>query len=235
MLPLIILRPEPGASATAAAARALGLEVFCWPLSEIIPLAWQPPAPEDFDALLLGSANALRHGGAALAAYRGKPAYAVGEATADAARAHGLAVAGQGRGGLQSLLAQIDPGHSRLLRLAGHERVAITLPPGHRIETRVVYTARPVALPPQAAQILARPCTVLLHSGGTAMQFDRVCEALGADRSTIRLAAIGPRVALRAGKGWGALAHAPTPSDAALLALAEQMCQEVLPNPISDT
>ena len=79
-LPIIAIRPEPGCGATLAAGREAGLAVEAWPLFEVWPLAWDAPPADSFDALLLGSANALRHGGTALAAYRGKPAYAVGEA-----------------------------------------------------------------------------------------------------------------------------------------------------------
>lgn len=78
MIPLIVIRPQPGCDASVAAARARGLDAHGFPLFAVRALDWQPPAPDSFDALLIGSANALRHGGAALAAWRGKPAYAVG-------------------------------------------------------------------------------------------------------------------------------------------------------------
>ena len=82
MTPLIVIRPQPGCDASVAAARAFGLVAQGHPLFEVRPLEWDAPDPASFDALLIGSANALRHGGAALAQYRGRPAYVVGETTA---------------------------------------------------------------------------------------------------------------------------------------------------------
>ena len=116
-MPVIVIRPEPGCSATVAAAQALGLDARAFPLFEVEPCHWDAPGAETFDALLIGSANALRQGGAALAAYAGMPAYCVGEATAQAAQAAGLRIAATGNGGLQAVLAQIAPDHRRLLRL----------------------------------------------------------------------------------------------------------------------
>ena len=87
MIPVIVIRPQPGCDATVAAASDMDLEVHGFPLFEVRPLAWEAPDPDEIDALLIGSANALRHAGAALSAFRGKPTYTVGETTAEAARA----------------------------------------------------------------------------------------------------------------------------------------------------
>ena len=76
MIPLIVIRAEPGASASAAAARDAGLPATACPLFEVRPAAWAAPPPDSFDALLIGSANAFRHGGTRLADYRDKPVYA---------------------------------------------------------------------------------------------------------------------------------------------------------------
>ncbi|HUD28643.1 MAG TPA: uroporphyrinogen-III synthase [Novosphingobium sp.] len=225
-LPVLILRPEPGASATLAAARDAGLSARAFPLFHVRGLSWDPVPREEIDALLLGSANALRHGGPDLAAYRGLPVYAVGETTAEAARAAGLDVVATGRGGLQAMLDALEPGHRRLLRLAGRERVELAIPRGVEVLTREVYASEPLPLPPQLVDLLARPALVLLHSGEAAAHFACRCDEAGIDRARIRLAAIGPRVASRAGAGWAALRSAPTPVDAALLALAARMCQE---------
>ncbi|MFC0206383.1 uroporphyrinogen-III synthase [Novosphingobium soli] len=228
-LRVLVLRPEPGAAATHAAARARGLRAEAFPLFAVRPLAWQPVPPGDVDALLLGSANALRHGGAALAAYRGLPAYAVGETTALAARAAGLEVVAAGAGGLQTLVEGLAPRHRRLLRLAGRERVALTVPPGVSVTTREVYASEPLAPSPGLLAALSGPALALLHSGEAAARFAQVCEAAAIDRSQVALAAIGPRVAARAGTGWAALRCAAAPHDAALLALAVEMCQEAAP------
>jgi len=226
MTPLIVIRPQPGCDTSVAAARALGLDAHGFPLFAVRALDWTPPVPDSFDALLIGSANALRHGGAALAAWRGKPAYAVGRTTAEAARAAGLDVIATGHGGLQAMLAGLAPDHRRLLRLAGRERVDLTAPTGTTIDERVLYASEPQPLPPELAALLADGAVVLLHSGEAARHFAALCEAHGLDRARIALAAIGPRVAAAAGQGWAALAAAPSPDDDALLALANQMCQE---------
>ena len=91
MRPVIILRPEPGASETAARARKLGLQPRLCPLFEARPVSWDAPPPERFDALLMTSAQAARLGGSQLVRYQALPAYAVGSATAQAMAEHGFA------------------------------------------------------------------------------------------------------------------------------------------------
>ena len=222
MIPLVLIRPEPGCAASLAAARAMGLKAFGFPLFVIEPVAWQAPPRDSFDAVLLGSANALRHAGSELAACRGKPAYAVGEATAEAARQAGLHVVGVAKGGLQGLMPRIDPAHRRLLRLCGQERVPLNPPPGATMIERVVYASKALPLPAALADLLQQPAVVALHSAEAARHFASLCQ----DRGLVRLACIGPRVSEAAGSGWAAVAAAPVPDDAALLALAARMCQE---------
>lgn len=226
MIPVVVIRPQPGCDATLEAARALGLDARGFPLFEVRSVAWDPPAAHTFDALLLGSANAPRHAGPALAGYRGKPAYAVGEVTAESARAAGLDVVATGTGGLKALLPHVRPEHRRLLRLSGRERVALTPPRGVSIDERVVYEIEPLPLPPDLASLLAGQAIVLLHSAEAAHHFAQLCDSRSIARANLRLAALGPRVARAAGEGWGALVAAEAPSDTALLALAGQMCQD---------
>ena len=57
---VLVLRPEPGASATVERARELGLDAVAVPLFEIEPVAWEAPEAARFDGLLLTSANAVR-------------------------------------------------------------------------------------------------------------------------------------------------------------------------------
>ena len=225
MTPLIVVRPQPGCDATVRAAQGLGLDAIGHPLFELGPIAWQPPDPAGFDALLIGSANALRHGGAALARFRGMPAYVVGETTAAAVRDAGMDVAGVGEGGLQALLGSLRSDHQRLLRLTARERVELAPPPGISITERVTYASEPRAMPKELAELLAGGAVVLLHSGEAARHFAAQCEAKGIARGKIALAALAPRIAAAAGSGWAAVAAAPAPRDQALLALAGQMCQ----------
>lgn len=225
MMPVIVLRPEPGCAATLAAARARGLDAQGYPLFEVRSCEWDAPAPDAFDALLLGSANGLRHAGPALAAYAGKPAWCVGEATAQAAQAAGLRVCAAGSGGLQPVLDRVDPAHRRLLRLCGAERIALAPPPGIELIERVIYESAALPIPDPLAARLADGAVILLHSGEAASHFARECERLGIAKARLHLAALGPRIAAAAGDGWASLAHTASPDDAALLALAGELCQ----------
>ena len=58
---LLIVRPQPGADATAARVNAAGHMAVCLPLFATQPVAWDLPNIDDFDGILLTSANALRH------------------------------------------------------------------------------------------------------------------------------------------------------------------------------
>lgn len=225
MIPLVVIRPEPGCAASVAAARELGLVAHGFPLFAVVPLAWEAPAPEHFDALLVGSANAFRHGGAALARFRGLPVHAVGAVTAAAAQDAGFAVAARGRGGLQAVLDAVPAG-TRLLRLAGAERVDLVPPAGVKLAERVVYASQPRAMPPALAALLAGPAAILLHSAEAARHFAAECDRLCLSRAAIALATIGPRVTAAAGAGWRAIATAATPDEAALLAQARDLCQD---------
>jgi uroporphyrinogen-III synthase len=224
--PIVVIRPQPGCDATVDAARSLGLDAQGIPLFEVGPVTWDPPAPDSFDALLLGSANAPRHAGAALCAYAGKPAYSVGAVTAEAARAAGLDVVAIGSGGLKALVPLLRPEHRRLLRLSGRERMTLTPPRGVSIDERVVYASEPLPMPAALPPLLRRQPVVLLHSAEAAHRFAELCDDHHLAREAIALAALGPRIARAAGGGWAALAVASAATDAALLALARQMCQE---------
>jgi uroporphyrinogen-III synthase len=221
-LPVIAIRPEPGCSATVAAGEALGLAMRGVPLTAIRPRGWEPPAGK-IDALLLGSANAVRQAGASLAPFRGCPAYAVGEATAAAAREAGLVVARTGQGGLQSLLDGLST-PMRLLRLAGEEHLPLRPPPGISIDTCIVYAAQPLPMPDELAQTLGEGALVLLHSAAAARHLAGECDRLGILRERVGLAALGPRILEAAGPGWQLARAAAEPSEPALLALAADLC-----------
>ncbi|MBW8785446.1 MAG: uroporphyrinogen-III synthase [Novosphingobium sp.] len=224
-VPLIAIRPEPGCSATVATAEALGLTARGFPLFEIEPRAWHAPERIEFDALLIGSANALRHAGPELERYSGLPTYVVGEVTAGACRAAGFEVVAVGSGGLQEVLGRVETRHRRLLRLAGEERIALDPPPGITLIERVVYVSRPLPMPTGLTELLSAPAVVLLHSAAAARHFAAECARQGVARANVALAAIGPRVAAAAGGGWREVATASQTGDSALLALAREMCQ----------
>lgn len=222
--PLIVLRPEPGCGETIAAARLLGLDPVAAPLFAIEPLAWRAPDPAGFDGLLAGSANAFRHGGEPLRQLRSLPVHAVGERTAEAARAAGFVVATVGAGGLQSSIDALVP-PLRLLRLSGEARVALAVPPGIELAERVIYRAVALSLSEEAARHLAGGAVALLHSGEAARGFAAECGRLGIARRRVAIAALAPRIADAAGAGWEEVRIAREATDGALLALAKDMCQ----------
>ena len=226
MVPLVIIRPEPGNLATTAAARALALDARGFPLFEVVAKSWEAVLPDRYDALLVGSANVFRLGGRGLAALRSLPVYAVGAATAAAAQAAGFTLAVTGAGAIQALLGELAPGHQHLLRLTGQERVTLALPTGTSIDERVVYVSQPRALPGELEALLRQPAIVALHSAEAAQHLTAECVRCGIRRAPLRLAALSARIGAAAGDGWGEVAAAALPDDKALLALARQMCQE---------
>jgi uroporphyrinogen-III synthase len=84
-----VTRSEPGASATGCRLEALGHVPLVAPLLAVEPLPAPPGLPEALAALAFTSANGVR---AFAAAFSGRnwPVFAVGEATAAAARAEGF-------------------------------------------------------------------------------------------------------------------------------------------------
>jgi uroporphyrinogen-III synthase len=168
----------------------------------------------------------VRHSGSGLRRLKGLPVYAVGERTAAAAREGGFRVECVGSGGLQALL-DTQAGLLRLLRLAGDERVALDPPAGVTIEERVVYRARPLPLVEPAIDALGAGAVALLHSGNAARRLGEECDRLGIARASVSLAALAPAIAEAAGRGWRVVRSAQTLSDAALLAIASDMCQEL--------
>jgi uroporphyrinogen-III synthase len=217
---VIVLRPEPGASETVARARQLGLDAIAVPLFRIEPLDWAAPDPTDFDALLLTSTNAVRQGGAQLQGLQGLPVYAVGGATAGAARRAGFTVVQAGSGGIEELLAEM-PGELRLLHLCGEDRKT-TSPNRHAIMQIAVYRAKPIDSPPLAA---IQGALALIHSPRAGRRFAELVRR----RSSIRVAALSPAAAQAAGPGWEAIEAADQPTDEALLALAARLCNKPQP------
>lgn len=225
MRPLLVLRPEPGATATIDRARALGLTAIAAPLFTVRPLAWTAPDPASHDALMLTSANAVRHGGADISRYRHLPLFVVGEATAAAARAGGFKPTVVGKGDAADLLETMAQyGVRRALHLCGREHRAVDRP-GLGVVRLPVYAAEAVdRLPEQAVTALEGGAVVLLHSPRAARRFAELLEAADIVRGAVRIAAISQSAVEAAGTGWAATAVAKTPDDPALLAAAFALC-----------
>lgn len=217
--PIAILRPAPGGDATASRVRAAGLKPLLVPLFEIAPLAWTPPDPTGFDALLLTSANAARHAGPGLAALSRLPALAVGPETGLAAERAGLRVVERGNRGVAALFAR-QPSNQRLLWLAGRDRIAI-----EHVSIRAVipvYANEGVTLSYEQAMRLTGS-VALVHSARAALQLGAQLDAHGIPRKSVRMAAISARAADADGRGWDRVAIAAQPSDAALIGAAQRL------------
>ncbi|MCP9222651.1 uroporphyrinogen-III synthase [Erythrobacter sp. LQ02-29] len=221
---IVAIRPEPGLTETLTRAHHMGLRVTGLPLSQAEPVGWTPPAVA-YDGLLVGSANVFRHGGSELEKLRDVPVLAVGERTADAARRTGWRVEATGEGGLQALLDALPAQPRRLLRLAGEQRVELAVPDSVEIDTVTLYRMRHHQVTPAQGALFSRGSVVLLHSGEAAAHFARECERSGIERNALSLAALAPRIAEAAGPGWGKVRVAPAPNDAALLAIAGELCE----------
>ena len=223
MPPVLAIRPEPGLTATLELGRSKDLDMRGFALSEVVAVDWEMPPLERFDALLLGSANAIRHGGENLNKLTHLPVHAVGQATAREAKEAGFIVARTGKGGLQTVLDAVPP-PVHYLRLVGSEYVELSPPEGVSFEPLQVYDVQPREFSQNAAKWLAKEPIVLLHSGAMTRQFTKECNRLGVDRSRITLAAMGPRNAEPAGEGWRAIHVSDAPNDTALLEMVRAVC-----------
>lgn len=223
---LLILRPQPGADASAARAREMGLEPVIAPLFTLQPLDWEPPDPADIDAVFLTSANAARAAGPARAAFVDLPCYAVGEATAAAAKEAGFSNVRPGPGDVAALLdLAAASGVRSPLHLCGRDHIEVEHPQLKLIR-RIVYAAEPVPdLPGQAHEAIERGAIVLLHSPRAASTFAGLIDAAGLARSYIPIAAISAAALAAAGAGWKLGDYARTPRDEALLELAAKLCK----------
>lgn len=218
MTRVLVLRPEPGASSTVERARERGLDAVAIPLFEIEPLEWKSPDAASFDGLLITSANAIRAAGHQLKDLRGLPVYAVGGATAEAAREAGFDVASSGDAGVERLLGSIEA-DLRLLHLCGEDRKEVA-DAKQRIDAIPVYRSRAkddVDLSP------AQRGVAMIHSPRAGRRF---AQLVGTNKETFSIAAISDDAAAAVGDGWAAVESADAPTDEALLALTERLCNK---------
>jgi uroporphyrinogen-III synthase len=210
---LLILRAEPGASETAARARAMGLDPVVAPLFEIRGIAAPVTDSSPYEAVLLTSANGARHAPAGLT---GLPCFAVGDGTATAARSAGFADVrtGPSDGGAAAAM-MAEAGVRRALHVCGSDRAPFT-ESGVAIDRCVVYVAEPLPWQPLDGAGVA-----MIHSPRAGSRFADLVKA----RSRIAIAAISAAAAAAAGEGWAAKVVAAAPRDAALLELAAELCK----------
>jgi len=222
---LVILRPEPGASASLNRASALGLDAITMPLFGIHSLAWTTPDPDLFDAVFATSANAMRYGGAGLARFRHLPLHAVGEATAEAAREAGFTNVLAGTGTVDELLSSLSP-KVRLFHPCGRDRRDLSAA-RQVIMSVPVYAAEALPVPEEFAVIA--DAVIAVHSPRAGERLAELTDSAGIDRSAVRIAAISDAAAAAAGTGWADVVSAAEPNDAALLELAARLCEKPQP------
>jgi len=223
-----ITRAQPGADATAERVRALGHEALVAPLLEVRAL-------EDVEIDLIGvaalaftSANGVR-AFADLSAERQLRVFAVGAATAQAARSAGFKLVLSADGDVDALAEGIGQRRNELRGAVLHPGAAE--PAGdlmaalekHGVTARqvVLYETQPVKLEAEAAGLLVQADAVLLHSPRAAKALSAVLKAhpapklrvLGLSKAVVRPLARTP---------LEARAFPPMPLEAALLNLIDR-------------
>lgn len=218
-LRVAVTRATPEAEATAERLRAMGAEPVLAPLLTIAPREFDADL-DGVQALLFTSRNGVRAFAAASDA-RGARVFAVGDATAEAAREAGFSdvrsAGGDGAALAALAAATLDPAEGKLLHVAGAhvagDLVGALEAAGFKVERRIAYEARAATALPAA---FAGPLDVVLfHSARAAETFVRL-GAPGAEHLTA--ACISPAVAAAARKAvWKCVVVAPAPREDALL------------------
>ena len=232
MTRVLVTRPEPGASRTAARLRELGFEPVVLPLSEThaLPVALEtlPRAA----ALLMTSANAVRHVPAdVLRQLADLPCHVVGPKTAAVAREAGLSVVETGSGDARHLAERIAPSLAgrTVVYLCGRVRSLdfeeFLAEQGVKVLPIETYDTLPVDYPgkvvatglagqPVEAALLysakaAQAYSTLVQRPELARYFERTCVLALSVRVAQAVSAVSP----------GRLAVATRPDENALLAL----------------
>lgn len=158
---ILVTRPEPGAAETAARLAAMGHRALSAPMLTIRPRPPLPAGRSAPQAMLITSANAV----AALPeSFRSIPVFAVGDATAERARAAGFAAvesAGRDAVALATLVAaRCDPAGAPLLLASGLGQGMPLLrdlrAAGFLVRRRVAYAAAPAEALPATIQTALR-------------------------------------------------------------------------------
>ncbi|MGL5839734.1 MAG: uroporphyrinogen-III synthase [Sphingorhabdus sp.] len=225
---LLIIRPEPGATASAKRAHEAGFEPVVVPFFEVRPRDWVAPNADRFDALLITSANAVRHAGSQLQVLAHLPVHAVGINSAQASADAGLRLASTGMTDVADAIeAAAAAAHRRLIWLAGEDRT-LPCPPGDmRIEPYTVYASEPLKLSVKSKRLVEQCPLVALHSARAAHAFADYIDRQKLKRGDFLLAAFSSGIANVAGKDWKRIAIAKAPNDQALLSAAWAVVKDV--------
>ena len=204
---VVVTRPHADGARTAAALEARGHEVLLAPLMQVervtaaLSGAW--------GGVIVTSANAPGAiDDAARPALLGLPVYAVGQRSAEAARAAGftdVACADGDARDLVRLIAQRQkPAKAPLLYLAGEDRAADLIEAlaarGLAAELRVVYRAVTLPFPRRWKPATSRPCCIFPGAARRAMWRARVTPALPTRRWRCCIIACRTRSPSRSGR-----------------------------------
>jgi uroporphyrinogen-III synthase len=229
---LLIIRPQPGADATARRVRDAGFEPVIMSLFTIEPLPWEMGPLAHYDAVLLTSGNTVRAAGDALKQLVGLPIYAVGAATARALEQLALQPAYVGTDGVDALIGTAsDGGHKKLLWLAGEEHSTPQPRPGIDLDIRMVYRSKASSAPVNFADSVRQSGAVMLHSSIAARHFASLCDATAIARYETSIAAFSQSIADSAGEGWATVVVARQPNDSALLSEVQRRFTTVTRDP----
>lgn len=225
-----LTRPEEDAAAMAAAVEALGYRALVEPLLQIVAKPAAPLELAGVQALALSSRHALP---ALPPAARGLPVFAVGQATAAAARAAGcqqvLPAAGDAQALAALIIARCRPAAGAILHLAGQDvrpgLAEALAEAGFALRRVTVYEA--VAAQALSPALIARwrarkIAAVLLFSPRTARILVDLLQAHGLHSSvdTARAICLSESVAASCRTlAWRALEIAARPDREAMLAL----------------
>ena len=230
----LVTRPRSESHSLAALLAARGIEPVIEPMIEIVDHDAALPALSGVQAILCTSANGVR----ALAragGERGVPVFAVGDATARAARDAGFAAVESAGGDVDDLarlaVARLRPAGGRLLHIAGSEvagdLAGLLGTAGFTVERAVLYEARAAAtLSRRTAELIADGdiALALFFSPRTAAIFARLVDAAGVSGGLAATAALS--ISASADAALGPLPFhdrvlAAAPTQAALLALID--------------
>lgn len=194
---LLVTRPAEDAAPLADRLRGLGIEPVMAPLFTIEQVAGARPDLSGVQATVFTSANGVR-AFAQATDERARPVFAVGAATAEAARKAGFARIESAGGDVNDLArliaARLDPGDGALYQASGREvagDLAGTLEgAGFTLRREVLYRAETVSrLPPEAAQAMRVRTLdgVLLFSPRTGAAFVRLACAAGLEATLAKM------------------------------------------------
>lgn len=232
---LLVTRPREDAASLAQVLAARGIETMIEPMIEIVDLPGPLVTRQDIQAILFTSVNGvralLRRNRGDLAEFTALPVFAVGDATAQAARGAGFRQVESAAGNVSALaalvLARLTPGSGPLLHVAGSDiagdLAGRLIAEGFIVNRTALYSAR------QATALSAATGEGLRHnlidgvtffSPRTAAAFVTLCRDSGVLpllRDVVSLC-LSPAVAQAvSGATWRAIIVAPRPDQDALL------------------